>query len=72
MPLSKVALVRSALLFIVVALVALISIVGVTLWLVDRTQVYSDTVLHTRHSARASPICEDCSKTRKPASADTF
>jgi flagellar biogenesis protein FliO len=39
MPLSKVALVRSALLFIVVALVALISIVGVTLWLVDRTQV---------------------------------
>ena len=48
MPLSKVALVRSALLFIVVALVALISIVGVTLWLVDRTQVYSDTVLLTR------------------------
>src|SRR5262245_30731381 len=53
MPLSKNALVGSTILAIVVGLLALFAIVGTTLWLVQRTQNFSDQLFAARQQRSA-------------------
>src|SRR4051812_34194083 len=53
MPLSKNAIVGSAALAILVGLLALLAIVGTTLWLVARTQDFSDQLFAARQQRSA-------------------
>jgi len=53
MPLSKIAFVRSTILFMLAGLVALLLIVGVSLWLVSRTQGYVEEVVQAREMRSA-------------------
>ena len=53
MPISSVTLVRSAAIAILVGLVALLSIVGMTLWLVAQTQSFSDRLFAARQQRAA-------------------
>ena len=53
MPLSKVAFVRSTLLALLIGMVAILAIVGTTLWLVDATRTYSEELLLARRERAA-------------------
>jgi CHASE3 domain sensor protein/two-component sensor histidine kinase len=48
MPISKISFIRSTVLALFVGLAALLLIVGVSLWLVGQTRMYSDTVTNAR------------------------
>jgi len=48
MPISKISFIRSTVLALLVGLAALLLIVGVSLWLVDQTRIYSDTITSSR------------------------
>src|SRR5690242_14542420 len=53
MPLSTATLVRSTVLAILVGLLALLAIVGTSIWLVGRTQTYSDGLIAARQERSA-------------------
>jgi signal transduction histidine kinase len=53
MPVSRIAFVRTTVLFILLGLAALLAIVGMTLWLVWQTQAYSDRVTGARQQRAA-------------------
>src|ERR1700761_9229743 len=53
MPLSTATLVRSTVLAILVGLLALVAIVGTSIWLVGRTQTYSDRLIAARQERSA-------------------
>jgi signal transduction histidine kinase len=55
MPITSRTLVRSTALFLLIGLLALVGIVGTTLWLVDRTQVYFNEVVEAR-DVRAATV----------------
>ena len=48
MPISKISFIRSTVLALLVGLAALMLIVGVSLWLVGQTRMYSDIVTSSR------------------------
>ena len=48
MPISKISFIRSTVLALLVGLAALLLIVGVSLWLVGQTRIYSDIVTSAR------------------------
>jgi signal transduction histidine kinase len=53
MPVSRIAFVRSTVLFLLLGLAALLAIVGAMFWLVGQTQTYSDTVTNARQQRAA-------------------
>ncbi|MEO3384983.1 CHASE3 domain-containing protein [Mesorhizobium sp. CAU 1741] len=55
MPITQTSFMRTSAILLIVGLVALIAIVGTTLWLVERTQVYFDEVVEARE-ARAAVV----------------
>lgn len=54
MPITSKTFVRSTALLLLVGLLALIGIVGTTIWLVERTQVYFDEVVEAREARTAA------------------
>ena len=54
MPITRTSFLRTSAILLVVGLVALIGIVGTTLWLVERTQVYFDEVVEAREARTAT------------------
>ncbi|UYO00780.1 MAG: CHASE3 domain-containing protein [Devosia sp.] len=54
MPISSKTLVRSTALLLLVGLLALVGIVGTTIWLVERTQLYFNEVIEAREARSAA------------------
>ncbi|MHA6690068.1 sensor histidine kinase [Devosia sp. A449] len=55
MPISTNAFVRSTVMLLLIGLLALVGIVGTTIWLVERTQVYFDEIVEARDT-RATAV----------------
>ena len=54
MPISSKGFARTSLALIIIGLLALIGIVGTTIWLVERTQVYFEEVVEAREGRQAA------------------